>query len=108
MRTADSDSKIYNVWLAAPKHLYRTHYGVREQFPAEVEEKKKGTLPQYNTSRQEFRQNRNIVVGLLRDKLYVNGKEVVVDHRDKSLGLNENSYMRSDKQRTSNMQHQVQ
>ena len=44
-KLADSGSKIYNVWLEAPNDIYRTHYGVREQFPAEVEEKTKELYP---------------------------------------------------------------
>ena len=93
-----------DIRLAAPKRLYRTHYGVREQFPPEIEEKRKDLYP----IAKEFRQNRNNVVRLVRDKLYVNGKEVVAEHRDKSLGFNENRYRRPDRQPTSNAQHRVQ
>ena len=93
-----------DIRLAAPKRLYRTHYGVREQFPPEIEEKRKELYP----IAKEFRQNRNNVVRLVRDKLYVNGKEVVAEHRDKSLGLNESRYRRPDRQPTSNAQQRVQ
>ena len=93
-----------DIWLAAPKRLNRTHYGVRELFPPEIEEKRKELYP----IAKEFRQNRNNVVRLVRYKLYVNRKEVVAEHKDKSLGLNENRYRRPDRQPTSNVQQQVQ
>ena len=81
--------------LAAPKRLYRTHYGVREQFPSEIEEKRKELYP----IAKEFRQNRNNVVRLVRDKLYVNGKEVLADQRapEKKIGVNENRYRGTDR-----------
>ena len=34
-----------DIRLAAPKRLYRTHYGVREQVPPEIEEERKEFYP---------------------------------------------------------------
>ena len=91
--------------LAAPKSLYRTHYGVREQFPPEIEEKRKELYP----IAKEFRQNRNNVVRLVRDKLYVNGKEVLADQRapEKNIGVNENRYRGTDRRSSNITRHPV-
>ena len=60
---------------AAPDALFNTDYGVREQFPQEIEEKRKLLYPVAKTARQN-KENR---VRLVRDKLYVNGQEVKVN-----------------------------
>lgn len=64
------------VRLAAPKCLAGKRYGVREQFPSEIEEQRKLLYP----IAKEYRQNKNNVVRLVRDKLYVNGREIIVDN----------------------------
>ncbi|MEW8542144.1 MAG: hypothetical protein AB2693_01300 [Candidatus Thiodiazotropha sp.] len=64
------------VRLAAPKCLAGKRYGVREQFPPEIEEQRKLLYP----IAKEYRQNKNNVVKLVRDKLYVNGREIIVDN----------------------------
>ena len=67
----------------APDALYGTKYGVREQYPQEIEEKRKLLYPEAKTARQD----KDNKVRLVRDKLYVNGKEVKVETRK-----NDNSY----------------
>ena len=52
-----------------------TDYGVREQFPQEIEEKRKLLYPVAKTARQ----NKNDRVRLVRDKLYVNAQEMKVN-----------------------------
>ena len=67
---------------AAPDALINTGYGVREQYPYEIEEKRKMLYPIAKKSRQD----KDNKVRLVRDKLYINGQEVKVDgnRHDKS------------------------
>ena len=67
----------------APDALYGTKYGVREQYPQEIEEKRKLLYPEAKKARQ----NKDNKVRLVRDKLYVNGKEVTMETNSK-----DNSY----------------
>ena len=60
---------------AAPDALINTGYGVREQYPYEIEEKRKMLYPIAKKARQD-KDNR---VRLVRNKLYINGQEVKVD-----------------------------
>lgn len=62
--------------LAAPKTLAGKRYSVREQFPPEIEEKRKFLYP----IAKQARQNKNNTVKLVRDKLYVNGQEIDVEN----------------------------
>lgn len=64
---------------AAPQSLFGKRYGVREQFPPEIEEKRKVLYPEAKKARG----NKNNVVRLVRDKLFVNGREVRVDSQAK-------------------------
>lgn len=64
---------------AAPQSLFGKRYGVREQFPPEIEEKRKVLYPEAKKARG----NKNNVVRLVRDKLFVNGREVKVDSQAK-------------------------
>ena len=57
---------------AAPNVLVNTGYGVREQFPQEIDEKRKLLYP----IAKKARQNPENKVRLVRDRLYVNGYEV--------------------------------
>ena len=57
---------------AAPDALSNTNYGVREQFPKEIEEKRKLLYP---IAKKE-RQNPENKVRFVRDKLYINDREV--------------------------------
>lgn len=61
------------VRLNAPKTLINSSYVVKEQFPAEMEEKRKLLYGEAKRARQ----NANNKVRLVRDKLYVNGQEVI-------------------------------
>ena len=64
------------VRLAAQKCLAGKRYGVQEQFPSDIEEQRKFLYP----IAKEYRKNKNNVVRLVRDKLYVNGREITVDN----------------------------
>ena len=60
---------------SAPDVLYGTKYGVREQYPQEIEEKRKLLYPEAKKARQD-KENK---VRLVRDRLYVNDIEVKVN-----------------------------
>lgn len=61
------------VRLNAPKTLINSSYMVKEQFPTEMEEKRKLLYGEAKRARQ----NANNKVRLVRDKLYVNGQEII-------------------------------
>ena len=54
-------------------NLKQNGYSIREQFPPEMEEKRKGLYPVM----RRYMQNSNNRVALVRDKLYINGEEYV-------------------------------
>ena len=56
------------VRLAAPRTLEGTNYGVREHFPAEIENKRRELYPVM----RRYKQDKQNKVVLVRDKLYVN------------------------------------
>ena len=56
---------------SAPDALRGTRFGVREQFPPEIEEKRKLLYPVM----RQAKQNKQNKVRLIRDKLYINGQE---------------------------------
>lgn len=60
------------VRLTAPKTLIGSCYTVKEQFPPEIEEKRKLLYSEAKRARQ----NTNNKVRLVRDKLFVNNKEI--------------------------------
>ena len=64
------------VRMAAPMALAGKRYSVREQFPPEIEEKRKLLYP----IAKRARENKNNIVKLVRDKLYVNGKETDLEN----------------------------
>ena len=74
---------------AAPDALFNTDYGVREQFPQEIEEKRKLLYPVAKTARQN-KENR---VRLVRDKLYVNGQEVKVNRSNQEKNSKSEFYL---------------
>lgn len=57
----------------APKTLRGKSFGVREQFPKVVEKKRKLLYPEMNKAKQ----NKENKVRLVKDKLYINGKEYI-------------------------------
>ncbi|CAG2208866.1 unnamed protein product [Mytilus edulis] len=59
----------------AGKNLKGTHYGVNQQFPAEIEEKRRKLYPIMKAERKN-----NSKVVLIRDKLYVNDELVTVSN----------------------------
>lgn len=61
--------------LAAPRTLKGKHFGVREQFPKIVEDKRKTLYPIAKEARSD-KQNK---VRLVRDRLFINNTEVVPD-----------------------------
>ena len=69
------------VRAAAPKSLVGKRYGVREQFPPEIEQKRKLLYP----IAKRARQNRMNTVRLVRDKLYVNGREINPDDNTENV-----------------------
>ena len=62
------------VRLSASKTLVGKHYGVNEQFPTEIESKRKQLYP----IAKQARRNKNNKVKLVRDRLYINGEEISV------------------------------
>ena len=60
---------------SAPETLINTQYGVREQYPYGIEEKRKQLYP----IAKKARQDKDNKVRLVRDKLFINGQEVRVD-----------------------------
>lgn len=63
------------VRFTAPKTLKGKPYGVREQFPKIVEEKRKILYPEMKRARSDSRNK----VRLVRDKLFINNIEFVPD-----------------------------
>ena len=63
------------VRAAAPKTLRNTEFGVREQFPKSVEIKRRKLYPEMKRARE----NPDNKIRLVRDKLYVNGREFIPD-----------------------------
>lgn len=57
----------------APKTLIGTPYRINEQFPSEIENRRKVLYPEAKRARQ----NKNNEVKLVRDKLYINGKQFI-------------------------------
>ena len=62
---------------AAPRTLKGKPYGVREQFPKVVEDKRKLLYPEMKRAKH----NKQNKVRLVRDKLYVNNVEIIPDPR---------------------------
>ena len=61
------------VRLAAPEALKGTDFGVREQFPIEIENKRKALYPVMKAARV----NKNNKVRLVRDKLFINNVQYI-------------------------------
>ena len=61
------------VRATAARKLQGSRYGVREHFPAEIEEKRKQLYGEAKIARQ----NESNKVRLVRDKLYINGKQFI-------------------------------
>lgn len=62
-----------SVRRAAPKTLKNKPFGVREQFPKEIEDKRKKLYPQMKIAKRDERNK----VKLVKDKLYINNVEYV-------------------------------
>lgn len=62
-----------SVRRAAPKTLKNKPFGVREQFPKEIEDKRKRLYPQMKIAKRDERNK----VKLIKDKLYINNVEYV-------------------------------
>ena len=71
---------------AAPRTLEGTKYGVREQFPREVEIKRKVLYPMFKRVKQNP-QNR---VRLFRDRLYINGELYMCDQNNQPVKMQQN------------------
>ncbi|MEW8089724.1 MAG: hypothetical protein AB2784_08870, partial [Candidatus Thiodiazotropha endolucinida] len=65
---------------AAPRTLLGKPFGVREQFPPEIEEKRKLIYPEA----KQAKLNRDNVVRLVKDKLYINGADVTAESLERS------------------------
>lgn len=61
------------VRLAAPRSLTGTVFGVRDQYPAEMEQKRRALYPVM----RQYKQNPRNKVRLVRDKLYINDTEYI-------------------------------
>ena len=66
------------VRIAAPRALAGKRHKVHEQFPPEIEEKRKLLYPIANAKRA--RENKNKTVKLVRETLYVIGKEIDLEN----------------------------
>ena len=73
-----------SVRRAAPKTLKNKPFGVREQFPKEIEDKRKKLYPQMKIAKRDERNK----VKLIKDKLYINNVEYVPSDSEDS-----NSYL---------------
>ena len=62
----------------APKTLIGKKFGVNEQFPKEIEDRRKLLYPEAKVARQ----NKDNKVRLVRDKLYINGQQYVPQSQD--------------------------
>lgn len=62
-----------HVRRCAPRTLIGTPYRINEQFPTEIENRRKMLYPEAKRARQ----NKNNEVKLVRDKLYINGKQFI-------------------------------
>lgn len=79
------------VRLAAPKALNGTPYGVREQFPIEIESKRRELYP----IMKQYKQDKQNKVVLVRDKLYVNDVQYIPEtDNKKQTGNKRNGNMR--------------
>lgn len=78
---------------SAPKTLIGTRYGVNEQFPPEIENRRKLLYAEAKRARK----NKENEVKLVRDRLFINGRQFVPPHNS-----NENNY-----NPLSNRDHQV-
>lgn len=70
-----------SVRLAAPRTLNGKNFGVREQFPVEIEEKRKLLYPEA----KKLRRNQTNNVRLVKDKLYLNGRDVTTESMQQTL-----------------------
>ena len=68
------------VRLAAPAALQGKDYGVREQFPPEIENKRRVLYP----IMKRYKQNQDNKVILVRDKLFINGEQYIPPISDDS------------------------
>lgn len=67
----------------ALKTLIGSPFGVNEQFPKEIEEKRKLLYQEAKIARQN-KQNKQNKVRLVRDKLYINGQQYIPPERENS------------------------
>ena len=58
------------------KNLSGTPFVIREQFPKEINERRKNLWPHYKAAKQQKRK-----VSFIRDKLYVDGIQVIADDK---------------------------
>ena len=68
----------------APKTLIGSPFGVNEQFPKEIEEKRKVLYQEAKIARQ----NKQNKVRLVRDKLYINGQQYIPPERENNTRHN--------------------
>lgn len=79
------------VRTAAPKTLKDKPYGVREQFPKVIEERRKNLYPVM----KQARRNKENKVRLVRDKLYINNVEYKQNHeRSAQRNANPHTFVR--------------
>ena len=70
----------------APQTLRNKNFGVREQFPKVIEDQRKLLYPEAKKARQNDKNK----VRLVRDKLFVNNSEVVVEQKMPPSGFDKN------------------
>jgi hypothetical protein len=76
--------------FAAPDILKSTNYGVREQFPREIEERRKTLYPKMKEAKDEGQR-----VKLVRDKLFIENVRYLPDRNTMVQNSNRNSKMNS-------------
>ena len=74
------------VRFTAPKTLTGKRFGVNEQFPTEIENKRKLLYPVAKRAKR----NKHNKVRLVRDKLFINGEEIIVEESGTINGEQQN------------------
>ena len=74
------------VRFTAPKTLTGKRFGVNEQFPTEIENKRKLLYPVAKRAKR----NKDNKVRLVRDKLFINGEEIIVEESGTINGEQQN------------------
>ena len=86
------------VRVAASQYLTGNRYRVKEQFPSKIEERRKLLYGEARSARQ----NRNNRVKLVRDKLYINGRQYIPGLPNNTDSSNRKTTSRQEQRNTNN------